>query len=77
LSFLCLFFPDVISIFYKYCSKIESKSKSKRLSTLTEEPMSILKALEENLTKNTQDYIDTLKKEFSECKFFFLYKNDD
>ena len=68
---------DVINIFSKYCSKIDSKSKSRhnRLSSLTEEPSSILKALEENLNKNTTDFIETLKKEYSECKIIMIFIN--
>ncbi len=53
----------------KYCSKVDSKSKSRhnRLSSLTEEPNSVFRALEENLNKNNTDFIETLKKEYSEC----------
>lgn len=60
---------DVIKAFSKYACKLDSKSRSKyqNISTLGEEPASIFKALEENIAKNNNNFIDTLRKEFAEC----------
>ena len=68
----------VIKILYKYCGKLDSKSKSRhhKISSLTEDPASIFKALEESLGKNTSDFIDNLKKEFGECnRNSYIYSN--